>query len=261
MSLITPTIKPKINQKWVLITRPEVTITVVDYNADKDIVSFIYDRDSWFEEISCSKFIGMFKLSTKNKYSPENIGKDYCHIIEKVVMKLDSYHPSNRAVILKNNNDIKWAIPEEIFENMWEPVKIAGLNYNNLIEDDYSSTKSIQRNKMTKEEFSKVMDAVIVQMQSFREAGQKEYARTEDNAFANFERVAERLKISREKVLMVYLEKHLDGIHSYIDGHTSQRENVRGRIMDSIVYLTLLYGMVEESNEKTEKDYQINYKD
>lgn len=97
---------------------------------------------------------------------------------------------------------------------------------------------------------AKVMDVVIMQMHEFRSAGQKEYARTENNAFGNFERVAERLKISREKVLLVYMEKHIDGIHSYCDGHISQRENVRGRILEAIIYLTLLYGMVEESEKQ-----------
>ena len=79
-----------------------------------------------------------------------------------------------------------------------------------------------------------------------REAGQKEYARKQDNAFANFERVAEHINTSREKVLMDYMLKHIDGISSFVNGHTSQREAVRGRITDAIVYLCLLWGMIDE---------------
>ena len=45
---------------------------------------------------------------------------------------------------------------------------------------------------------------------------------------------------------MTYLLKHIDGIMSYINGHKSQREDVRGRILDTIVYLTLFWGMVDE---------------
>ena len=78
-----------------------------------------------------------------------------------------------------------------------------------------------------------------------RAAGQKEYARKKDNAFANFERVGENLNVDRKKVLLVYLLKHIDGICAYVDGHKSQREDVRGRITDVIVYLCLLWGMVE----------------
>lgn len=87
-------------------------------------------------------------------------------------------------------------------------------------------------------------------------AGQKEYAREEGNCFGNFDRVAERVKVqcescdhvqslSRMHVLLVYLEKHLDGIHSYVSGHRSQREGVEGRIGDARVYLNLLRAMVE----------------
>ena len=85
-------------------------------------------------------------------------------------------------------------------------------------------------------------------LQKARDAGQKEYAHHDNNVFANFERVAERLNTSPEKVLMVYLLKHIDGITAYIEGHKSQREDVRGRITDTIVYLILLWGMIEEKN-------------
>ncbi len=79
-----------------------------------------------------------------------------------------------------------------------------------------------------------------------REAGQKEYARKQNNAFANFERIAENLSLDKQEVLMVYMLKHVDGVCAYIKGHRSQREDVRGRITDIIVYLCLLWGMVEE---------------
>ena len=78
-----------------------------------------------------------------------------------------------------------------------------------------------------------------------RAAGQKEYARKQNNAFANFERVAENLDIDKKEVLLVYLLKHIDGICAHVKGHKSQREDVRGRITDVIVYLCLLWGMVD----------------
>lgn len=81
---------------------------------------------------------------------------------------------------------------------------------------------------------------------SLRESGQKEYAHGEDNAFGNFERLASMLDINRESILWVYATKHLDGITSYLKGHKSQREDVRGRINDVIVYLILLRGMIDQ---------------
>ena len=80
-----------------------------------------------------------------------------------------------------------------------------------------------------------------------REQGQKEYARTKDDVFANFKRIAEDLDSTQEKVLLTYFLKHKDGIVSWANGHKSQREDVRGRIKDSIVYLMLLWGMIESS--------------
>ena len=99
---------------------------------------------------------------------------------------------------------------------------------------------------MTRVEMADVMEKVFEECKALRAAGQAEYAHQEDNAFANFERVAERTGLSRETALLVYAEKHIDGIHSWVQGHRSQRENVRGRINDLIVYMCLLRGMVDE---------------
>ena len=93
--------------------------------------------------------------------------------------------------------------------------------------------------------FNAYFDYMINQIKETRDDGQKEYARTEDNVFANFDRVADCLNISIEKALMVYLLKHIDGINSYIEGHESQREEISGRITDAIVYLFLLWAMID----------------
>jgi hypothetical protein len=84
-----------------------------------------------------------------------------------------------------------------------------------------------------------------------RKSGQNEYAHDEDNVFANFDRIADALNTSREKVLMTYLLKHVDGIKAYVNGYTSQREDVRGRISDIIVYSMLLWGMIEDKDSNT----------
>ena len=93
-----------------------------------------------------------------------------------------------------------------------------------------------------------VMDSTFEKCRELRAAGQKEYAHTEDNAFRNFESVGTYLQLDRRKVLWTYLQKHLDGIVAYINGHKSQREDVRGRIHDAIVYLVLLKAMIEEDD-------------
>lgn len=79
--------------------------------------------------------------------------------------------------------------------------------------------------------------------------GQAEYAHRSADAFANFKRLEERMGMTKEQILMVYLEKHMDGIHAFVQGHQSQREGVMGRIQDAIVYLSLLGGMVSCAKE------------
>ena len=48
---------------------------------------------------------------------------------------------------------------------------------------------------------------------------------------------------------MTYLLKHIDGINAWMKGHDSQREDISGRIKDSIVYLFLLWAMIKGEQE------------
>lgn len=98
----------------------------------------------------------------------------------------------------------------------------------------------------TQKQMAEVMEKVFDELRDLRQAGQEEYARREEEAFSNFQRVGESLGLDQKQILLVYLEKHIDGIHSYVQGHKSQREDVRGRICDAMVYLTLLRGMIDE---------------
>jgi hypothetical protein len=50
-------------------------------------------------------------------------------------------------------------------------------------------------------------------------------------------------------VWYTYANKHWDGVLAWINGHRSQREDIRGRILDLIVYLILLWAMVDDEND------------
>ncbi len=101
--------------------------------------------------------------------------------------------------------------------------------------------------RFTQKDVAAVMEKVVKEISFLRDAGQKEYAHKEDSPFRNFETTSSELDMTREKVLWVYMKKHMDGILAYINGHRSQRESVNGRINDAIVYLILLRAMFEES--------------
>jgi len=94
-------------------------------------------------------------------------------------------------------------------------------------------------------EMLSLINAIFEQVEIIHTEGQKEYAMDEDNVFANFDRIANQINMDREIVLWVYLMKHIDGIASYLKGHRSQREEVQGRLTDAIVYLCILWGMIE----------------
>jgi len=98
---------------------------------------------------------------------------------------------------------------------------------------------------MTQKEMVDMMEYVFDRLRSLRAAGQQEYAIDLDNAFRNFDALGAELGLDRKMVLWVYAKKHIDGIVSYLRGHKSQRENIRGRISDLMVYLCLLWGMIE----------------
>lgn len=95
-------------------------------------------------------------------------------------------------------------------------------------------------------QFASLLDDIQEEERKVREAGQAEYAHDKDNCFANFDRLSAHLGVSREKVLMVYTMKHIDGILAWVNGHRNQREDIRGRIKDARLYLALLWGMIEE---------------
>jgi hypothetical protein len=94
--------------------------------------------------------------------------------------------------------------------------------------------------------FTNLLSHIQQEELKVREEGQKEYAHTDANCFANFERIGIQIGFPREKVLLVYALKHWDGIVAHINGHKSQREDIRGRIKDLRMYMALLWGMIEE---------------
>jgi len=114
---------------------------------------------------------------------------------------------------------------------------------------------------MKKKHFDELIEVIVHEVKKTRDEGQEEYAHTKDNVFANFDRVAFVQNLDREQVLMTYLLKHIDGIMSYIKGHKSQREDITGRLKDAIVYLMLLWGMVEEERSLLESFTNKKLKD
>jgi hypothetical protein len=104
---------------------------------------------------------------------------------------------------------------------------------------------------MTFDEFDRIAERIVTQVRRMSETKGKEYSQTA-NRFDNFNRLAARLNLPRNKVLLVYLTKHLDAIESYVqNGQTYSSEPVFGRIVDAITYLMLLGGMIAEDEAQS----------
>lgn len=111
---------------------------------------------------------------------------------------------------------------------------------------------------MTRDALAKMFEETFKELMELRNAGQKEYAHDQEDAFANFSRVGKYLQQPKEKVLLTYALKHLDGITAHVNGHVSQREDVTGRIHDLIVYLLILKGMIVEERKPKGPNFQAD---
>jgi len=101
---------------------------------------------------------------------------------------------------------------------------------------------------MNFETFDKFQAGLLAEVTKMRDTKGKEYAHDQDR-FANFRRLAEQLGIPDYQVGWVYAVKHIDSIASYMKtGQTFSSEQIRGRFVDLITYLTLIAGMVLEAS-------------
>lgn len=74
---------------------------------------------------------------------------------------------------------------------------------------------------------------------------------TNDDVNGNFQVVADELgkKASKYFIWYVYFQKHLQALRSFIGKNKLESEGIKGRIMDLIGYLAILYTMLCEDGE------------
>ena len=77
----------------------------------------------------------------------------------------------------------------------------------------------------------------------------KSYADQEDT-LANFKRIAKATGVSKYTVWQIYFNKHVDSINNAIKDNpwlpVDASESLDGRLIDGIVYLTILYCLLFE---------------
>ena len=100
--------------------------------------------------------------------------------------------------------------------------------------------------------YNLTQDVLDHEIWSLLKQGQEEYASNSD-AFSNFKGQGKELDMDPKVVLWIHAMKHKSGIANYLKGVKSQREGVRERINDLIVYLLILRGIIEEEEENLRK--------
>lgn len=86
-----------------------------------------------------------------------------------------------------------------------------------------------------------------------------EYSQHEEDVNSNFKRLGAELNLDPQKVLFVYLKKHLDAITSYIKTGKVESEAIELRIADAINYMFILGSLITEEtkiNARGKKNFQ-----
>ena len=109
---------------------------------------------------------------------------------------------------------------------------------------------------MKRKDYEKLMDKeIFAEIKKTAKIAGVEYANYEDGVydevFDNFIRHGQALGLDRKMIWAIYFNKHSDAVLRYIkeNGANEQREDIRGRIIDMILYLSLLYGMISEDKD------------
>lgn len=101
---------------------------------------------------------------------------------------------------------------------------------------------------MKVEEFEALFDTMLQEERQILFTKGQDYSGRED-CLGNFKRLALQLGMTPERVLWVYLVKHLDSILSYINGTYGGSEPIIGRIYDARNYLALLAGLIVDKGD------------
>ena len=108
---------------------------------------------------------------------------------------------------------------------------------------------------MIKEDFLRLIEKMHQEeIEEHRNKG-ADYA-SESDVLSNFKEEGQDLDLSPEKILEVYLNKHIRAIKKFIKTGKLESEPIESRIKDSRLYLALLQALIEE---KSQNKYETIY--
>ncbi len=99
---------------------------------------------------------------------------------------------------------------------------------------------------MDSDRFERLLKQMAEEEQAVFTAKSPDYAeRDGSNVLANFQRISERQGVTADLVCLIYLEKHLDAIRTYVRHGSVKSEAIEDRILDARNYLAFLRAMAE----------------
>lgn len=105
---------------------------------------------------------------------------------------------------------------------------------------------------MNKQEFDKVVQELTEDRKQVAKGKRRDYTKSSENVLQNFYNQADALGLTPMQSLAVHMEKQISAVFNYIktDGQ-SESEPIIKRIGDSINYLELLWGLINDGIDKT----------
>lgn len=107
---------------------------------------------------------------------------------------------------------------------------------------------------MNQETFDKVVQELTEDRKKVAEGKREDYTKGDEDVLKNFKNQAEALGLTPMQSLAVHMEKQISAVFNYIKTNgQSESEPIIKRIGDSINYLELLWGLINDGKQKKER--------
>ena len=108
---------------------------------------------------------------------------------------------------------------------------------------------------MNQSEYDNLIDGLLYAAREVEDAKRPGYTTGTEDVLSNFKRVGEQTGIMPEKVLMIYMLKHLDSIRTKLNDIEMDKKNEdpepwQGRMYDILNYVKLLYALMTERERR-----------
>lgn len=111
---------------------------------------------------------------------------------------------------------------------------------------------------MTKDQYALVTDWLTKNRKQVSNGKREDYTKGSKDVLANFKNAAQALGLDPKVALAVHMEKQFSAVMNYIKTNgQSESEPIIERIGDTINYLELLWGLIQEEEQLTDPYFEM----